>query len=393
MDLPAQGLYQQLHAKPISGEHLEVLGKNASERWSSGEYKTLTVAVTETVKHAGLSPEQVRRVVEFANTDAFQREFKKEGAHRVVNFHGGPADPADILRDLNDGGGGTVFDPGTGDYNQPPGATKLSSVAAEQALFSMLSGSAPELAHAEPLSEALELRDKVASMYDHLTAEMGGLEVMYADLSDRLYDGVKQAALGGVPLGHIAYALESVAPDAEYIKAAFSYLAPRLLQDGVFQSVRQLEESADKVAGARVPNPEHPMLIDFGEYCEALSKLAELRGAKEEAKEALGNLNRFVKQGGKGIIPAIGGALQRGGEMASKAVSPVAERLYEGSGERAGDLASKAVRYGVPLIAANEVRRHAKYSPGFQAAKNTALSVVPMTSQYQQREYDIATGQ
>ena len=124
-DLPAQWSFQQSHARPISGQELETFGKHAADRWSCGEYGTLSEAVVESVKTAGLSPEQVRRVVEFANTHAYLTEFNKEGqAHRVIDFAGGPANPSQVLQDLNDGGGGTVFDHGTLDYNRAPSSVK-----------------------------------------------------------------------------------------------------------------------------------------------------------------------------------------------------------------------------------------------------------------------------
>ena len=123
-DLPAVTLLQQSHAIPKSGEELEVLGKAASKKFVSGQSGTLNEAVVETVKHAGLSPEQVKRVIEFANTSAFLSDFHKEGgAHKYVEFHGGPADPAEVLRDLNDGGGGNVFDRGLADYSYDPPKT------------------------------------------------------------------------------------------------------------------------------------------------------------------------------------------------------------------------------------------------------------------------------
>jgi hypothetical protein len=123
-DLPAVTLLQQSHAIPKSGEELEVLGKAASKKFVSGQSGTLNEAVVETVKHAGLSPEQVKRVIEFANTNAFLSDFHKEGgAHKYVEFHGGPADPAEVLRDLNDGGGGNVFDRGLADYSHDPPKT------------------------------------------------------------------------------------------------------------------------------------------------------------------------------------------------------------------------------------------------------------------------------
>jgi len=128
-DLPSIALLQQSHAIPKSGEELEVLGKAAAKKYASGRCPTLNEAVVDTVKHGGLSPEQVRRVVEFANVNAYLSEFGKEGsAHKYVEFNGGPANPAEVLRDLNDGGGGTVFDRGLADYSHDPETPKTASL-------------------------------------------------------------------------------------------------------------------------------------------------------------------------------------------------------------------------------------------------------------------------
>ncbi len=86
-DLPTFAITQQMHARPVAAEDLEVFGKQASARWSEGHAKNLSEAVIETVKHAHLSPQQVQRVIEFANTDAFLKEFKKEGSeHKYIDF-------------------------------------------------------------------------------------------------------------------------------------------------------------------------------------------------------------------------------------------------------------------------------------------------------------------
>jgi len=132
-DLPSITLLQQQHATPHSGEELEVLGKCAAVRFAEGQYETLNDAVVSMVKSAGLSPEQVRRVIEFANTKAYLTEFNKEGAeHRYVSFAGGPADPAEVLRTLNSGAGGTVFDRGAADYLLEPPSPKQAEVSFEK---------------------------------------------------------------------------------------------------------------------------------------------------------------------------------------------------------------------------------------------------------------------
>lgn len=395
-DLHTNGLMQQMHANAHSGEYLEVLGKRAAAGWSAGEHKTLTDAVTATVKQAQLSPEQVRRVVEFTNTAAYLTEFKKEGAsHHVVDFPGGPADASAILQDLNDGGGGSVFDTGRGDYNSPPGETKVASVAAEEELEELFGKTAaPALPYENPHGEVLTLRDKLAGVADQLQSQMSELEVMYAELGDRMYHEVKQAALGGTSLGDIMQAWESVMPSADHVKVAFTLITPRLLREGVFHSVEAMTDSVDKTASARIVNPEHPLVVEFAEFADALSKLAELREARTEVRVHLDRLNAYVKQAaGGGIVGKAWRAAGRAGEAASPFVRTVA-------GDTAATIAKHAPRValvGGAALAAHEVNQHIDNSPGMaagaaRAVKRTVKQQIPGSEEYYRHLQEIQYG-
>jgi len=395
-DLPVEGLLQQLNARPVSGEHLEVLGKHAADTWQLGGVSTLTEAVVQTVKHAGLAPEQVKRVVEFANTHAYLTEFKKEGTpHKVVDFGvGGPADAAEALRDLNDGGGGSVYDRGTLDYEQPPLDAKMASPRAERELDVLFGNKAAPLPFEEPFAEALEVRDKLSAVSDHLHSEMSGLETMYADLADRLYQQVKQAALSGTPLTDICRSWEEVSPTDEYVKAAFALFSPRLLRDGVFPSPQVMIASIDKVASAGLVNREHPLVTEFGEFCEVLSKLAEIRAAREEVRESLGQMTALLKQASVGgaygkVRDAANWAAEPVGKAVGKAVKVVAGESARGAAE----WATKNAPLGAALVGANEVRRHLQYGPVGRQVTDAVLKRVPMTPQYNANTYNIATGQ
>lgn len=320
-DLPTFGLTQQMNARPITGEHLEVLGKQASALFIEGKSKDLSAAVVETVKHAHLSPEQVKRVIEFANTDAYLKEFKKEGQeHKFIDFgHGKLADASEILKELNAGGGGSVFDSGMGDYSTPPSRAKHASApggvdgektagrAGSQAandfdeklagLF-LAGSSEPEYPYAEPMAPLIELHEKIAHVERDTADRISGLEIMYADLADGFYSKVKQAAMAGTELGEIVQALTDVAPSTEHMKVAFQLIAPRLLREGVFTSSEAIEGSLQKTAGAKLVNAEHPLLVEFDEFCEVLSKLAELRRVNIEASECAGGVMRIIKEAG-----------------------------------------------------------------------------------------------
>jgi hypothetical protein len=352
-DPSTQARLQQSHAHRVSGEQLEVLGKTASAKYLSGECKTLTDAVSETVKKASLSPEQVKRVVEFANTDAFLHEFKKEGAgHHIVDFEGGPADPSEVLKGLNSGGGGTVFDRGTLDYHAPPANTKIASAFAEEGLEQMFEVKEAALPYSDPLGDAMDMRDKLAAGVEHLTSELTGLEGMYGDLCDRVYYEVKQAALGGNSLGDIAQVMAASVPSEEYVKCAFEMITPRLIKDEVYRSINEALSSMDKVASAFIINRSHPLVTEMKEYGECLLKMAELRGARDQMNAAYGEITHFVKNAGaaaEGLIPK---AFRHANEGAKKvaphvghAAGAVKKHLVGGTGEKTKKVVERMVQH------------------------------------------------
>lgn len=347
-DLPQNSLLQQRHARPVSGEELEMLGKRAAASWSEGECCSLTCAVTCAVKHASvpLSPEQVRRVVEFANTEAYLKEFKKEGEHKIVDFGpDGPANPADVLRDLNDGGGVTVMDSGLGDYRRPPEEKRASAESDESAFYqAFLTKTAGAYPEHNPFSDVIELRDKVAGAYDHVTAEISGLEVAYMDLSERLYGQVKQAAMEGISLGEIVQAWSTVTDEPEFVKAAFDQFVPRLFNDGVFRNLDEMGNSIVKTAGAKYVNVNHPLVGGYNDFCQTLYKLSGLRAYQEELYATYNQATGFLSEVMRKEAAGVGSALSK----ADKAVQRFAKKRL-GMGDISSSLAGKAAVYG-PIV-------------------------------------------
>jgi hypothetical protein len=477
-DLPSILLEQQSHAPPKSGEELEVLGKCAAKKYIDGTCKSLNEAVVDTIKHAGLSPEQVRRVIEFTNTDAFLTEHKKEGSSRYVDFHGGPADPGEVLRDLNDGGGGTVFDRGLADYSLPPGTKTarahtlggqektaaasefgptlgdiagdmhgkvmrsyklppyqgydpfgqgeakhkvkmlgalgfkgvkvgsaepipfLDNDPAEEALKQAFASEEEALPFADPLAPAIATSDKLAGAVDHLTAELTELEGAFHDSLDDVYQHVKQASLEGIPLGHVLTAWQSVVPDADYVKVAFSHISPRLVRDGVFAGFDDVGDSLQKTAHVGHVNSSHPLVGSMALFCMTLDKLAETRAARAELIQARDAMQDFTQKTASvfkrvadsgGVLPKVTRAFRSAGESAGKGTKTLGEVLL-GTGSRGAQTAANAVEKGITytphaaatlagLLAVADMRERARYSPAFQTAKNFALARVPYTHQ------------
>lgn len=429
-DLPSQTLLQQANARPVSGEELEVFGKSAASRYICGKSPTLNDAVVETVKQAALSPEQVKRVVEFANTAAYLYEFKKEGAtHKYIEFEGGPANPSEVLKDLNDGGGGTVFDRGIADYTQPPD-NKLASISRsnfsrlgigkvasadsrESLLWEAFGVDEQPLPYAAPWRDAEDMREKLATTRDNLNSELSFLEGDFRDITEHLYSLVKQATMKDIPLSYIVQAWAHVTPGEGFVKAAFSHIGPKLVEDEVM-TYDNIGESLTKKASSGAVNYNHPIVETFVGFCSHLAKLAEIREQRDICHQEFERVDTFIKKAANlattargvlqtaakkgGLLGQLKGATTAAGQSAGSTTRQIGEALL-GEGSRAAGIAGKAVGKGIEYapeiagaVAAKELYDQLKYRPSFIAAKNIVQSRIPYTHPYMVRQYQLQQG-
>lgn len=411
MDLPEQYLLQQGSARPVSGDQLEAMGKRASAGWRAGEYPTLTDAVVSVVKQAHLSPEQVRRVVEFTNQDAYLFEFKKEGSHKIVHFDCGPADPSEVLKDLNDGGGGSVFDTGMFDYSTPPtfkqashpsplGEEKTAAVdhqfnAYEDELYRLFDVTPEMVLPHNPLGEAQDLWYKLASARENLQEQLDGLEIGLEAARRDLEHHIKQACRAGIPLGDVLQAWSSLEPDPEFVKAAFQVLTPALKQElGSLDAIGASLEKCGSVT--RMVDQTHPLVLTFGAFAEMLNKLASVRETKDEVDEAYEGIEQVIKDAALGgMAGKAWHQLGHAGEAVGEAVAPVAEALVGASPDRVKQIARTATQVGgagAGLLAANAAQQEITDRPGVRSAVGAAKSIVPGTQEYNMRRMRIMNG-
>ena len=132
-----QGLVEQARAKSVDPEKLQFLGKQAAALYTENGTK-LSSAVVQTIGDEDLGPEHAKRVCEFANQAAYQHEWEKGGSVRNIEFEGGPADPAVVLRELHDGAPSSTST--ISDYDRPPEMRKVASAPVEEEIFSGFTG-------------------------------------------------------------------------------------------------------------------------------------------------------------------------------------------------------------------------------------------------------------
>ena len=268
------GLALQQAAKPVDPEQLELMGKRAAAAFS--EHGTrLSDAVVEVVKEAKLSPEQVKRVCEFANTNAYLAEFEKAGEMKNVTFEGGPANPSVVLKDLNDGGNPMLSKLGSSDYGEPIGYYKTAGVT-DDALaeaFGVKVGSKEKTAsdqvesrdhmnHFQPVDDLNDLRIAMEGARETMVSKLSTSGVIYDDVSSDLCKTAAQELETGIPMGDIARVWASHAPNAPIFKEAMALVVKHLQSRG--HSEEELSKSFNKTASAgTLPNPTHPLVEQF----------------------------------------------------------------------------------------------------------------------------------
>lgn len=277
------GLEQQKAARPVDPGQLEAMGKRAAAQFAEcGE--TLNESVVSVVKEAMLSPEQVKRVCEFANTAAYLSEFEKAGEVRNVTFDGGPANPSVVLKDLNDGSTPAIHQVKTAGYEPPTGHYRVTG-ASDSILAEAFGASGMEkvasvdhTARADASEEIADMRIRLDAVRDDLMSKLSHSGIFLDDVRSDLYTSVKQEVMDGSSLGSIASAWANYG-DANQIKEAMSLVLGCLQEDRVMGD-EQIDSSMCKTAGAgSVPNPEHPVVERFLVLTKAASEHRKLEAA------------------------------------------------------------------------------------------------------------------
>ena len=262
------GLSLQRAAKSVDPEQLELMGKKAASLYGDGKH-SLSEAVVATVKEACLSPEQVKRVCEFANTNAYLSEFEKSGEMRNVTFTGGPADPGYVLRDLNDGGNPARNNISNTDYTVPTSSYKTASVGMDKVAeafgivsdntktASAVSHTRDHASHIDPADDVNDLRLGLERAKEDANSKLASARILYDGLAKDLCNVVTQAVETGTDLGDIGRAWSGYTEDARLYKEAMAKVSSHLKARGH----KNLNMMA-KIAGV-IPNPAHPVIAGY----------------------------------------------------------------------------------------------------------------------------------
>ena len=338
-DMPL-GLYRQTTYAKLSPGDLESLGKRASISYLC-EGVPLNRAIVKLAQgHPSISPHQIRRVVEFANTTTFQQLFEKQADDKNVEFD--VADPGVVLRDLNDGARGSVVTPVPEEYGASPVKTASAAVGADLELMRVFgqeptsptleksaSSAADALAYvkagrpnadlvlsdlskiavsktatgypeANPYGDLVRAKQKIAKAVEDLEGSLDYNNSMLKESSDHLAHHVRQYLFEGGSYGEVLHAMANTPASEGVTKVAARALTTSLVDRGlnsVELQAQSIEYEMTKKAH-RVINPASELVITYAAMCKQAEvsavltqQLAEAKGLREDAdlllKEAM----------------------------------------------------------------------------------------------------------
>jgi hypothetical protein len=285
-----QGLLEQARARPVDPGKLQLLGKQAAALYSDAR-TPLTQAVLSVIGSEDLGPEHARRVCEFANQEAFQREWEKGGSVRNVEFEGGPADPAVVLRELNDGARPETIR--VSDYDSPPTKLARADRRVEEEIFgkyaSIMRPPAPR-----GVTDLHHLRTTINGAQEHLISKLSSVQVAHETLARELGDEVCKAVMEGSSLSKIACAWSHFSGDKLGFKEALDVSTARMRERRVPGWNAEPEKLASEDVG-RIPNPEHPLISRFIEFTKVAAQLRILKGAAESLQKQLAPVDREIR--------------------------------------------------------------------------------------------------
>lgn len=242
-------------SRAVDPAHLESLGKTAARLADNGDV-SLTDAVVQTIGREKLNSEQVRRVVEHANVEAFNRKFASTSGHlRAVHIDGGPADPAAVLQSLNNAARPREVTIDALEYSMSPEDFSKSSSLVSSTVDRTTGGL---------LGEISDLQHQLRAAHDEMVQSVESSKSAMIDALNALGRETLSASRQGASPEELFSAWHSVSP--ELAKTAFARMRPLMRHSGV------------KVAG-RVLNPAHPVVRNF----ESFVKAASSYGAHQEA--------------------------------------------------------------------------------------------------------------
>lgn len=290
----------------ISPEMLEVFGKQAANMYLD-EGVALNEAVVKIASaHDDISPEQVKRIAEFANTAtylALHDKNKTSGAKTSYpQFE--LADPSRVIQDMSDGARPTVVTQVDREYGMQPLKEKNSSVndPREDALAEMFGVTKEKTAEADfsaqtAIDEVFAAKDMLVGLRDSLRGSAQQLDDMFKEASAELYEHAKRFVLEEGTMADVFRAVEATGASRTKVAEVLQPIIKGFIQENVRHPDEMKEDlrGLEKVAH-RLVNPENRMVKAAGAVVACSQELNTLSEGLASVTEEIEKIDSFIKE-------------------------------------------------------------------------------------------------
>lgn len=321
------------HAK-LSPESLEMMGKQAANMFLDQGIALNDGIAKLAAEHKEVSAEQVKRIVEFANTAVYlarHDQSKTAGAeHSYPQFD--LADAGRIIQDLSDGARPTVVTKTDIDYSRQSKKEKVSSAQTEEALTELfkVASSEKDYSRESIVHAVMAAKESLISLKDNLQDRYNQHEALFKEATADFYDQMKRHVLDGGSFGEAYAALKAGVGESVH-----SYMEPivkGLIQEKVasYQDLKAQFASAEKLAH-RVVNPDHPLLHSFSAMSMAGEELQKVSYSLTEIDTELDTVQEFIKKAyfTKEAIGPLAGLAARAGPAIGRGLSTMARKAMK----------------------------------------------------------------
>jgi len=290
----------------LTPERLELMGKEAAtllvEKGVPLNESISKLAGAE----ADINAEQVKRVVEFANTAAYLAMHDKnkmageESSYPQFEL----ADTNRILGDLSDGSRPTQITQTDLSYGRAPEKRKISSPKLEAALEELFLGPAGTEKRAsldftpETVTDhIMTTKQNLVSMRSHLESSGEQLDLLRKEADAEYYDAVKRHLLDGGSFVDVVRGAAEVFDDYDLMKEAMVPYVARLFKEKVAQPealFHQLQ-SLEKVAHREV-HKDHPFVAGLGAIVALDEEITKVASALGEVDASLARVKTAIRE-------------------------------------------------------------------------------------------------
>lgn len=284
----------------ISAESLELMGKQAANLFLDTGLSLNEAVVKVASVHPNINPEQIKRVIEFANTATYlaKHDQSKNSGSDSSYPQFDLADPGRVIQDMSDGARPTVVTKTDIDYGRQP-LKKTSSAMSDAMLEDMFKVEQiePEYSKDTLIQEVMDTKSDLVQLKENLehSAEKLAFDIE-SSIAD-YYNVMRDHLLDGGSFADILAAARSTGVSHEKVASVLQPFVVQLLSDKVVppQVLKMGADGLDKVAH-RVVNTAHPLVQSFSAIMMLNDELEKVAAGLESVEDQIGKVRSYIKE-------------------------------------------------------------------------------------------------